>query len=755
MNAPGPRRFVSLGTKLSTLIIALLVVIFTFIYVEATERTRQGLVEIKEHAAAMIADLAAQSLAAPLDFQDKDAAQTEVTRLGQSPDVIYAAVWEKAGETPIAVLLTEGRGKITGMPASREPRTTVLPDRIEAVRRVVGPTGKLLGGVVIHFSLARENDAYGARQRRLLFLSLGLAVGLSALLIAALRRMILSPIGQLAEAARRLEWGTQAKVEVTSSDEIGRLGGAFNAMADAIALREQWLAAARSSLQEVLDNMRQAIVVFNREGLVEGASSRQAGVLFMSGSLVGGSLSGRSIKELLYPGAVPHDIEAMAFDEWLRIAFDATAEGWDEIVSLAPHEVRVSSRGGEELILELELRPVLEEGRVARVMLLATDATDRRRLERAMQSQERQHAMQMAAMRRLIASGTQLFVSFLHGVKERLARCRAILAAGPGSLRIAEIDEIFQHVHTIKSEARAFDLRALADAASQIEDRLAEVCGLAREGARISLYEQDLRIELRDRLKAAEAAVANARTLFVEASPIGAAVLDQVTVSRSALLELSELIDAAGPHGARGSVPIEKLARIVSLVMSRPFGESTASIVETASQWASSVGKQVELEVDGREVLIPNELAGALSGALQHLVRNAIAHGIELPEERARLGKPRAGRVRVTCADPGGAAGITIAVEDDGRGLDLEALRAKAKELGLPTPAAGPAELVFSQNVSTAESVSDIAGRGVGLAAVRAELAKIGWAISVQSEPSRGTRFVVTRPRSGLRPGAA
>jgi chemotaxis protein histidine kinase CheA len=366
--------------------------------------------------------------------------------------------------------------------------------------------------------------------------------------------------------------------------------------------------------------------------------------------------------------------------------------------------------------------------------------------------------MQMAAMRRLIASGTQLFVSFLHGVKERLARCRAILAAGPGSLRIAEIDEIFQHVHTIKSEARAFDLRALADAASQIEDRLAEVCGLAREGARISLYEQDLRIELRDRLKAAEAAVANARTLFVEASPIGAAVLDQVTVSRSALLELSELIGAAGHvghAGSPGSVPIEKLARTVSAVMSRPFGESTASIVETASQWASSVGKQVELEVDGREVLIPNELSGALSGALQHLVRNAIAHGIELPEERARLGKPRAGRVRVTCADPGGAAGITIAVEDDGRGLDLEALRAKAKELGIPTPAAGPAELVFSQNVSTAESVSDIAGRGVGLAAVRAELAKIGWAISVQSEPSRGTRFVVTRPRSGLRPGAA
>jgi two-component system, chemotaxis family, sensor kinase CheA len=526
--------------------------------------------------------------------------------------------------------------------------------------------------------------------------------------------------------------------------------------------RERRIAAARANLQEVLDNMRQAIVVFGREGLVEGASSRQAGVLFVSGSMQAslhgsahGSLQGRSIKELLYPGAVPHDIEALAFEEWLRIAFDAGAKGWEEIASLAPHEVRLRQRNGDDLILELEFRPVLEAERVARIMLLATDATDRRRLERAMQSQERQHAMQMAAMRRLIASGTQLFVSFLHGVKERLARCRAILAAGPGSLRIAEIDEIFQHVHTIKSEARAFDLRTLANAATQIEERLAEICGLAREGARLSLYEQDLRIELRERLKLAEAAVMTARTMFMEASPIGAAVLDQITVSRSALLELCAIAQPRGPSGARSAVPVVELARLISSVMSRPFGESTAQIVEAASGWASSVGKQAEVDVEGREVLVPNELATSLSGVLTHLIRNAIAHGIEPPDERARLGKPPVSRIHVKCIDPGGADGLKVVVEDDGRGLDLDALRAKAAELGISVPPEGAAELVFRQSVSTAEAVTDIAGRGVGLAAVRDELAKIGWAIAVESEPSRGTRFVVTRRRSGLRPSAS
>jgi signal transduction histidine kinase/HAMP domain-containing protein len=748
MPAAGPRRFISLGTKLSALIVALLVIVFAFVYVEATTRTRESLIETKQHAAVTIADLMARSLATPLEAGDRNAVQAEVNRYKQSPDIIYAAVWQSGAETPLAVLLTEGRGRITGMPASRDPHDEVLSDRVEVVRAIAGSTGKALGGMVLHVSLGRENDTYDERQRRLLFLSLGLTLGLSALLIGFTRRILILPLEQLAEAVRRLEWGTIAKVEVVSSDEIGNLGSAFNAMADAIALREQWIAAARSSLQEVLDNMRQAIVVFGREGIVEEASSRQAVLVFQRGSVHGGSLQGRRIRDLLYPGAVAHDIELIAFDEWLRIAFDAGEVGWDEIADLSPREVRLLQRSGETVILELEFRPVLENERVARIMLLAIDATDRRKLELAMHAQERQHALQMAAMRRLIASGAQLFVSFLHGAKERLDRCRAIIGAGPGSLSSGAIDEIFRHVHTIKGEAGAFDLEALADAAAAIEDRLDELCGLAQEGARMSLFAHDLRSELRERLDAAEGAVEDARRLFIAASPIGAAVLDQVTVSRSALLKLRELIRARAAAGRMPVVPVDDLAPILATVAARPFGESAAQLPDAAMGWASSVGKLVEVEIDGREVLVPEELAGALSGVLTHLVRNAIAHGIELPEERIKLGKPPAGRIRVLCSEE--EPGLTITVEDDGRGVDVDALLAKAAELNLVMPPGGPVELVFAQSLSTAETVSDIAGRGVGLAAVRSELLKIGWEISIQSEPSRGVRFVVSRRRSGL-----
>jgi chemotaxis protein histidine kinase CheA len=91
-----------------------------------------------------------------------------------------------------------------------------------------------------------------------------------------------------------------------------------------------------------------------------------------------------------------------------------------------------------------------------------------------------------------------------------------------------------------------------------------------------------------------------------------------------------------------------------------------------------------------------------------------------------------------------------ITVEDDGRGLDLATIRARASALKIPMPAKGAAELIFAQGLSTAESVSDLAGRGVGLAAVHAELASIGWEISVSSEPGQGARFTVRPKKPGL-----
>jgi chemotaxis protein histidine kinase CheA len=227
--------------------------------------------------------------------------------------------------------------------------------------------------------------------------------------------------------------------------------------------------------------------------------------------------------------------------------------------------------------------------------------------------------------------------------------------------------------------------------------------------------------------------------VFVAASPIGRAALEQLTVQRPDVQRLTELAEAR-----RDPALSEAVARLGA----RPFGEATASLIDMAPTWGDREGKHVLLDVDGREVRVPPGLARVLGAVLTHLVRNAIAHGIEPPAQRAEAGKPLVGTIRVVARE--GERGPTIVVEDDGRGLDVTAIGERAAQLGVEVggkDARGLAELAFVAGLSTAEHGGTLAGRGVGLGAVREDLARAGYAIDVVSERGKLTRFTM-RPKA-------
>jgi chemotaxis protein histidine kinase CheA len=124
---------------------------------------------------------------------------------------------------------------------------------------------------------------------------------------------------------------------------------------------------------------------------------------------------------------------------------------------------------------------------------------------------------------------------------------------------------------------------------------------------------------------------------------------------------------------------------------------------------------------------------------LLHLVRNAIAHGIERPDARVRIGKPEIGVIRAICVEDRPLP--TLIVEDDGQGIDFGALATSA---GVdPKDLRQTRELLFAPGVSTKGDVSDLAGRGVGLSAVRADLLSVGWLIEVDASRRTGTAFVI------------
>ena len=181
------------------------------------------------------------------------------------------------------------------------------------------------------------------------------------------------------------------------------------------------------------------------------------------------------------------------------------------------------------------------------------------------------------------------------------------------------------------------------------------------------------------------------------------------------------------------------------LPMSHAFGRF-ARLVRDASQ---RLGKEVRLEVTGGDAELDKSMIEKLVDPLTHLVRNALDHGVETPAERRDRGKPGGALVRLHAQHRGGH--IEIRVSDDGRGVDPERVEARAREAGLIRPDEAitlerATELIFEPGLSTATEVNDLSGRGVGLDVVRKNIMALNGSLSVETQPGRGTQFVIRLP---------
>ena len=182
-----------------------------------------------------------------------------------------------------------------------------------------------------------------------------------------------------------------------------------------------------------------------------------------------------------------------------------------------------------------------------------------------------------------------------------------------------------------------------------------------------------------------------------------------------------------------------------------PVASLVAGHVTTAKEIAGSLGKKITVNVTGSETTFGPETSDVLGVVLVHALRNATDHGIETPEKRRALAKPEAGVINVSLSREGEQA--RLVVEDDGAGVDIERVRARAVERGLLSAEmaahaslARITECVFSPGFSTREEPSEISGRGIGLDAVYAAVADAGGTISLASEPGAGTSLTVTVP---------
>ena len=195
------------------------------------------------------------------------------------------------------------------------------------------------------------------------------------------------------------------------------------------------------------------------------------------------------------------------------------------------------------------------------------------------------------------------------------------------------------------------------------------------------------------------------------------------------------------------------LAERVGSARLLPLTGILSGFPRAARDLAREQGKDVECEVKGGEAGVDKAILLSLNDPLVHLVRNAVDHGIEAPDGRERAGKPRAGRLVITARIEGDQ--LVLSVEDDGRGLDPERLRAVALSRALAPPGQiaalsreGLRELIFLPGFTTRDAAGEISGRGVGLDVVRRKMIELGGSAVVESEPGRWTRFTLRLPQS-------
>jgi two-component system chemotaxis sensor kinase CheA len=227
----------------------------------------------------------------------------------------------------------------------------------------------------------------------------------------------------------------------------------------------------------------------------------------------------------------------------------------------------------------------------------------------------------------------------------------------------------------------------------------------------------------------------------------------ELVLARNQLLQIANTVDDAGLHAVsqRMNLIATELQEEVMKTRMQPIGNIWSQFPRTVRDVALGCGKEVGIEMEGEKTELDKTIIEAIKDPLTHLVRNSVDHGIELPDDRVKAGKSRSGRLILRAFHEGGQ--VNIEISDDGAGLNADRIRQKAVERGVvgAEQAARMTEreiynLIFLPGFSTAEKVTNVSGRGVGMDVVKTNVEKIGGNVDVQSTRGKGTTVRVKIP---------
>jgi HPt (histidine-containing phosphotransfer) domain-containing protein len=423
---------------------------------------------------------------------------------------------------------------------------------------------------------------------------------------------------------------------------------------------------------------------------------------------------------------------------------------------LLPTEMQLNTADGAQKVVRMDWSPIVnpQTGTIDKVLLLTEDVTHLRALELSA-AQQKDELNVISRIIRISISKFNEFVSSAHGF---IVANRELIKSAQGKEQ-GDIPALFRNMHTIKGNARTFEFTHITDAAHRAEQTY-------------------------DRLRKDPTAEWNATELLAELDAVDAAVKMYNTVNEDKLGRKGRAGDVITTRGVFvGNDQLTELRSMAAAFVNRqqdshagqlqrfverlgliPLSRLVSGSVDSLSSLCHELNKPVPtVDLRNGEVGFTSSFSEALKSSLMHIVRNSLDHGIEAPGDRVRANKPEQGTLRVACEQ--GEGHVELRVSDDGRGLALHKLYEKGVANGMFSPGTKPthqevADLVFNSGLSTAEQVTQVSGRGVGMDAVRVFLKEQGATVRIalkDTTPDFGFapfEFVISVPEAAYKHAA-
>ncbi len=604
----GRRR--SLGTRLSVPVFVLILLVAVGVYAGLVRSYRTTLMQSKEAAVDMVVRLTALSVMPAVVFGDEVEMRRAVTDLGKNPDVTAVELWSApSADAPESTLLSSfqrGKPAALGKPSGFGRVRAQNPDAVLALEPVIGTDGKVVALLSTRFSTAPETRALSALTRQILFVAAGTAFGLVLALLLVIRRLAITPLRRLQQAAQRLALGETPDFgeplgDQHVEDEVVELGSAFRTMAFAVRDRERQLSLRNTELSLILNSVEQGFLTILPDGVL--LEERSAILDTWVGKLPPGAHYWDLITRL-DPGA--------AF--WAEAAWQQAMEGLFPLDAALDQLPRRLTR--EQRHFDLMYHPVMVGNEIARVVLVVTDVTAEVERQRALAEQH-----EFSVLVDQFVRDRRAFHGFWKEASTLVARIAKNHKNPDESLR--------RDIHTLKGNSRFFGLPRIASLCHELEEAMAE-----RRQFVLTEVETERLAERWESLRQRIDPLMRGATAFVE-------------VSQEEYERLAQAVNSREGY--------ERLADLVVGLRNEPTEWRLRRAKEQLESLFKKLGKASPLiRIEHHELRLPPGKLAPFWSVFSHVLNNAADHGIESDDERRRSGKPTP--ARITLARPAATA---------------------------------------------------------------------------------------------------